>query len=94
MYILRFVNKKCFMVVNSHKRFKKCLNFINEFCEYKVWNDCVRENISSLCFSFRFKLRAADMAFLLYLRHEMFNMLNRLSLKVVSATFLLVCFLS
>ena len=80
MYMLRFVNKKCFTVVNSHKSFQKYRSLTNEMCSYKVWNDNVRENVSSLYYSMRFELKVVDMAFALYLRYEIHNMLDQLNL--------------
>ena len=50
-------------------------------------NKNASDAISSWGYSLRFKLRAADIAFLSYLRCEMFNMLDRLSLMNVSEHF-------
>ena len=76
----RFVNKDCFSAVNSYKRFKKYLGLNDKICEYKVWNDSVRENISYLYYSLKHSIKSPDIAFCLYLKYELFHMLDHLSL--------------
>ena len=37
----------------KYKLFRKYLKFTDQICEYKVWNDCVRENIISFYYVLR-----------------------------------------
>ena len=83
LYTFRFVNNDCFSVVNSDKRFKKYLSLTNKICEYNVWNDCVRENVSCLFSSLKQSFKSPDIAFCSYLRYELFHMLDHLSLMKI-----------
>ena len=84
LYTFRFVNKDCFLAVHSYKPFKKYLNFTNKLCEYRVWNHCVRESISSLYYSsLKLNIKSPGIAFCSYLSYELFQMLDQLSLMSI-----------
>ena len=63
LYTFRFVNMDCLSAVNSYKQFRKHPEFNGKVCEHKVWNDCVRENKSSLCYVLKPSMKSTGLAF-------------------------------
>ena len=42
--------------------FRKYLQFTSQICKYRVYNDFVRENISSLYYSLKLNIKSPDIA--------------------------------